>query len=59
MQSAPWYSVPTSAIASVEHPFIIHNVAKAVDSLGGPVMLAKVRNLETESGIKYRSLTKC
>ena len=42
LQFARWYSVPSHVIASVEHPFVIHNIAKAVDSLGGPRMVAKV-----------------
>ncbi|MCJ1380782.1 tau 95 subunit of transcription factor TFIIIC [Xylographa soralifera] len=56
MQSAPWYSVPTSIIASVEHPFIVHNVAKAVDSLGGPVMLAKLVHASTAEQKAFLSL---
>ncbi|MCJ1390218.1 tau 95 subunit of transcription factor TFIIIC [Xylographa bjoerkii] len=56
MQSAPWYSVPTTSIACVEHPFIIHNVAKAVDSLGGPLMVAKLVHSSTADQKAFLSL---
>jgi len=40
--SAPWYLVPSRPIVSVEHPFIVKDVAKAVESLGGSKAVGKV-----------------
>lgn len=34
-QHAPSYEIPSCALISVEHPFIINDVGKAIDSLGG------------------------
>ena len=40
--AAPFYNVPCCAVTSVEHPFVIKNVTKAVESLGGPDGVVKV-----------------
>ncbi|KZF20187.1 hypothetical protein L228DRAFT_262871 [Xylona heveae TC161] len=34
-QVAPWFSVPDTTITSVEHPCIIRDVDKAIETLGG------------------------
>lgn len=34
-QYAPWYDLPRTVLVSIEHPFIIQNVDKAVNMLGG------------------------
>lgn len=41
-KSAPWYLVPPRPIVSVEHPFIVKTMAKAVESLGGSKAVGKV-----------------
>lgn len=32
---APSYNIPSSALVDIEHPFIINDMEKAIDSLGG------------------------
>ena len=41
---APWYDIPSSSpsIVSIEHPCIIQNVEKGVQTLGGAATLTKV-----------------
>ena len=39
---APWYHIPRKSIVSVEHPFIIQNIDKGVESLGGVAKLQAV-----------------
>ena len=41
-RAAPWYPVPPRAIVSVEHPFIVKDIPKAVASLGGNDVIEKV-----------------
>ena len=41
-RAAPWYLVPSRTIVSVEHPFIVKDVSKAVESLGGSKAVGKV-----------------
>jgi len=41
-RAAPWYLVPSRTIISVEHPFIVKDVSKAVESLGGPKAVGRV-----------------
>lgn len=47
---APWYNVPQRSVVSVEHPFIIRNVGKAVESLGGSSKMQDVRGSDLLSG---------
>lgn len=47
---APWYNVPQRSVVSVEHPFIIRNVGKAVESLGGSPKMQDVRGSDLLSG---------
>ena len=42
-RAAPWYCVPQRAIVSIEHPFIVNDVSKVVETLGGPNSVAKVQ----------------
>ncbi len=42
---APWYKVPGTPFVSVEHPYIIKNVEKGLELLGGPNKLREVRRL--------------
>ena len=37
-----WQDVPRTSIVSVEHPFIVENVAKGIEALGGPKALREV-----------------
>ena len=42
---APWYTVPKQPIVSVEHPFIIQNIDKGLETLGSPRKLQEVSHL--------------
>lgn len=44
-RSAPWLNVPRVSIVGVEHPFLITDITKAVDSLGSSSKVEKVRVL--------------
>ena len=33
---APWCTIPDTQIVSVEHPYIVRNIDKGLDYLGGP-----------------------
>ena len=39
---APWYDVPSRSFISVEHPFIIKDIERGINSLGGPDNLEEV-----------------
>ena len=54
---APWYSVPNKHIVSVENPFIIKNVDKGVETIGGLDRLQKV--LKFSLLPQFISLIKC
>lgn len=41
-RTAPFYSVPTRRLVSVEHPAVIRNIDKAVDTLQGNAGIRKV-----------------
>lgn len=43
-QRAPSYHVPQFSVVSVEHPFIIRNVGKAIEMLGGLPRVNSVRD---------------
>ncbi|PTU21137.1 hypothetical protein P175DRAFT_0523961 [Aspergillus ochraceoroseus IBT 24754] len=43
-RTAPFYLIPPRRIVSVEHPAIIRNVDKAIDTLGGGAGIAKILN---------------
>ncbi|KAE8379747.1 RNA polymerase III transcription factor IIIC subunit-domain-containing protein [Aspergillus bertholletiae] len=43
-RTAPFYSIPSRRIVSVEHPGIIKNVDKAIDTLQGPKGISKILN---------------
>ncbi|PWY92153.1 hypothetical protein BO70DRAFT_424900 [Aspergillus heteromorphus CBS 117.55] len=43
-RTAPFYTIPPRRIVSVEHPAIIKNLDKAVDTLQGDAGLAKILN---------------
>ena len=42
---APWYNIPSSSpsIVSIEHPFIVQNIDKGIQTLGGLSALLKAR----------------
>lgn len=42
-RTAPFYQIPSRRIVSVEHPAIIRNLDKAVDTLKGDAGITKVR----------------
>lgn len=43
---ARWYTVPNKHFVSIEHPFIIKNVDKGIETMGGVNKLQEVtRNL--------------
>lgn len=39
---APWYHVPELSMVCIDHPFIVENLDKAFDTLGG---LPKIRSV--------------
>lgn len=41
-RTAPFYSVPPRRLVSVEHPAVIRNIEKAVDTLQGNAGIKKV-----------------
>lgn len=41
-RSAPWYTVPPQDIVSVEHPCVVKNIDKAIDTLQGYAAVSKV-----------------
>lgn len=49
-QHAPSYRVPQLPVVSVEHPFIIRNVGKAIEMLGGLPGINSVRTCPTQTG---------
>ena len=42
-RTAPWYNVPALSITCVEHPFVVKNVSRALETLGGPQKAKLVR----------------
>ncbi|KAI9731905.1 MAG: tau 95 subunit of transcription factor TFIIIC [Cirrosporium novae-zelandiae] len=46
IQEAPWLPVPSKSIVSVEHPCIIKNVDKGIQTLGGSSKLAQTIRAE-------------
>jgi general transcription factor 3C polypeptide 5 (transcription factor C subunit 1) len=53
-RTSPFYTIPPHHIASVEHPAIIRNVDKAIDTLEGNVGISKVP-LPSQYGIEVAS----
>lgn len=41
-RTAPWYPVPSQDIVCVEHPCIVKNVDKAIDTLQGYAGISEV-----------------
>lgn len=41
-RAAPWSNVPPVAIVCVEHPFIVKNIDKAIETLGGHNDISRV-----------------
>ncbi|KAJ9316621.1 hypothetical protein DTO271D3_3128 [Paecilomyces variotii] len=41
-RTAPWYPIPSRRIVSVEHPGIVKNVDKAIDTLNGNSGISKI-----------------
>jgi hypothetical protein len=39
---APWYNVPNKPVVSIEHPYIIKNIDKGLDTLGDTNQLQAV-----------------
>ncbi|EYE92833.1 transcription factor TFIIIC subunit TFC1 [Aspergillus ruber CBS 135680] len=48
-RTAPFYTIPPHHIASVEHPAIIRNVDKAIDTLEGNVGISKILNSRADT----------
>lgn len=40
---APWISVQSQSVVSIEHPYIVSNIEKGIESLGGQAKLDNVR----------------
>lgn len=49
LQSAPWSNVPGLKIVDVEHPFLIKNIHKAMETLGGHRNISAVRPFRNNS----------
>ena len=50
---APWIHVVSQSIVSVEHPYIVRNIDKGIDSLGGQIKLDNVRlHTNVDNGLK-------
>ncbi|EFR00921.1 hypothetical protein MGYG_03924 [Nannizzia gypsea CBS 118893] len=41
-RSAPWYTVPSQDIVSVEHPCVVKNIDKAIDTLQGHAAISEM-----------------
>ncbi|KAL8725775.1 MAG: hypothetical protein Q9166_007140 [cf. Caloplaca sp. 2 TL-2023] len=41
-RSAPWLSIPRVTVVGVEHPFLITNIVRAIDTLGGSQKVEKL-----------------
>ena len=41
---APTFEIPPQSLINIEHPFIIQNISRAVDSLGGLSAIQAVRD---------------
>ena len=44
-RAAPWYGIPSHSLLSVEHPFVVKDVDKAVDMVNGGDQISKVSTL--------------
>lgn len=42
-QSAPWSIIPRVSIVGVEHPYLISDMGRAIDTLGGSVKTSQVK----------------
>lgn len=42
LKCAPWINVLATEVVSIEHPGVVANIDKAMESLGGPDNLRKV-----------------
>ncbi|PUU75057.1 RNA polymerase III transcription factor IIIC subunit-domain-containing protein [Tuber borchii] len=51
---APWHTIPPQKIISIEHPAIIKNVDKAIETLGGAKALKKLSETNASSGLDLR-----
>lgn len=40
--SAPWFNVPRVPVVGIEHPCLISDIGRAIDTLGGPEPTSKV-----------------
>lgn len=41
-RTAPWYVVPPQDVVSVEHPCVVRNIDKAIDTLQGHAAISEV-----------------
>ncbi|KAG0132598.1 RNA polymerase III transcription factor IIIC subunit-domain-containing protein [Tuber indicum] len=51
---APWHTIPPRKIISIEHPAIIKNVDKAIETLGGAKALKKLSETNASPGLDLR-----
>ncbi|KAL8922469.1 MAG: hypothetical protein Q9208_005191 [Pyrenodesmia sp. 3 TL-2023] len=42
-QSAQWFHLPDVPLVGVEHPYMISDIRRAIDTLGGPLKATKVK----------------
>jgi general transcription factor 3C polypeptide 5 (transcription factor C subunit 1) len=50
---APRYAVPNTNIIAVEHPFLVKNVERAIDILGGPATVADAIRTNKSLGVSF------
>ncbi|KAL8952261.1 MAG: hypothetical protein Q9222_001825 [Ikaeria aurantiellina] len=48
--SAPWFAIPSVPVVGIEHPCMLTDAGRAVDSLGGQSKLGEVEPLSSHSG---------
>lgn len=56
-RTAPFYSIPPRRLISVEHPAVIRNIDKAVDTLQGNAGIHRVRHSFSPTGFESCILT--
>lgn len=55
-QFAPWYRIPERRIVAVEHPGIVKNVDRAIQTLQGDAGIANVSRFPFSQGDYYLSI---
>ena len=51
-RAAPWYGIPSHSLVTVEHPFVVKDVDKAVAMLRGGDQISKVSQWDLDVVVK-------